>query len=172
MKNKGSWVLLFAVCLLMLTGCGARVGDFTVISTKNFDLGANYVKTASNVEGSDVKHIIVIFPTGSPSIKAAVDDILNKNKGEVVLDAVIETYTWYIPYVYGQTSIKIKGDVYKKAKQADSLSVDQKLSNSNADLKEAEQIYKAEKIGNKIKIQPVAKSELTVDQLTGRIVVN
>jgi hypothetical protein len=97
--------------------CTTRQGDFTVISSKlvrlsDFDLsGAERIK---GVEGRDVAHIIVLFPTkANPSLEDALNDALEKGGGDVMTDATVHTWYWYIPYVYGQSGWKVKGDVVR-----------------------------------------------------------
>gem|GEM_PF-2028592 len=89
-----------------MSGCATRILDFTVISTKNVDIpGTRGVK----VEGEDMKSIVIIFPTGQPSIKEAVDRALEKGDGDVLLDGVIYMKQWYIPYIYGEMGYVVDG---------------------------------------------------------------
>lgn len=110
---------LFAVLtlLLLVSGCVVRQGDFTVLSDKlidaqDFDL-SNAHKT-KHVEGKDVSHIIVFFPTkGAGSLEDAISDALAKGEGDVLTDATVYSYYWYIPYIYGQQGWRVEGDVVK-----------------------------------------------------------
>lgn len=38
---------------------------------------------------------------------------LQKGGGDVMTDAVVTSWFWYIPYVYGQAGWEVKGDVVK-----------------------------------------------------------
>ena len=59
-------------------------------------------------------HIIVFIPTkGNVTLEAAIDDALRKGQGDVMTDAVVHYWTWYIPYIYGQTGWEVVGDVVK-----------------------------------------------------------
>lgn len=113
-KHIGCLLSLAAVVLLT-SGCSIR-DSFTVASTKlvrldQFELDkANKTK---NVQGEDTAHIIIFVPTGSPNLKTAMDRALEKGNGDVMTDVVIESSFFYIPYIYGQTSWKVNGDVIK-----------------------------------------------------------
>ena len=110
MKN----IIILSIVLLVI-GCTQRLGDFTVMSTRNVDLNANYVKVENNVIGQDKKSIIIIIPTGTPNIEAAIDQALKSVDGGAVMTDVSLTYKWfYIPYIYGEYIYEVEGDVWKK----------------------------------------------------------
>ncbi|MHC5066425.1 MAG: hypothetical protein ACYTG5_20920, partial [Planctomycetota bacterium] len=60
-----------------------------------------------------VDHIIIVVPTGQPTLEGAVDNALFNGQGDVLTDASVEHWFWYIPYVYGQAGWSVKGDVVK-----------------------------------------------------------
>ena len=118
MQNYRKYIgclLSLAAVLLLASGCSTR-DSFTVASTKlirldQFELDkANKTK---NVQGEDTAHIIIFVPTGTPNLKTAMDRALEKGNGDVMTDVVIENSFFYIPYIYGQTSWKVNGDVVK-----------------------------------------------------------
>ena len=101
---------------LFFVGCTQRMGDFTVLSTRNVDLNANYVKVETNVTGQDKKLLIITIPTGTPNIEAAIDNALKKIDGGAVMTDVSLTYRWfYIPYIYGEMIYEVEGDVWIKS---------------------------------------------------------
>lgn len=106
-------IIIPAVCAaLMLSACSQRIMDFTVISSKNVDLtrGAEFKRANVRVKGEDKKSIIILFPTGNPSTKEAVDNAIESIPGAVaLLDGVITSSTWYFPYVYGESTIEVEG---------------------------------------------------------------
>lgn len=111
---RNGFLVLFA-CLLM-QGCVVDHGDFTVLSNKlvrtsDFDLSK--ADRRKDVEGNDVAHIIVFIPTGQPTLEGAVDDGLFNGQGDVMTDVSVESWFWYIPYIYGQAGWAVKGDVVK-----------------------------------------------------------
>ncbi|GHV74819.1 hypothetical protein AGMMS49940_21210 [Spirochaetia bacterium] len=107
-------LMLVVLLALMTVGCAHRLGAFTVISTKSIDWSraSEYKRYNEKVEGSDIYHIIILFPTGSVTIEDAVDNALEKVPGGIALvDAVLRSKSFYIPYIYGQGGYYIEGTV-------------------------------------------------------------
>jgi len=105
-------VLAFVVIATIFFGCTFRLVDFTMISTKNIDLtkGASFQKGKSRIEGIDRVHIIIFIPIGRPDMKEAIDRAIEKIPGCIaLLDGVIYSRSWYIPYIYGQQSYVVEG---------------------------------------------------------------
>ena len=103
------FVLLFTIAL---SGCVTRLGDFTLISTKNVDLskGASFQRGPSRVKGEDIISIIIFIPTGVPNMKTAIDKAIESVPGAIaLLDAVLSQKVWYIPYIYGQSGYVVEG---------------------------------------------------------------
>ncbi len=97
-----------------LCSCSSRLGDFTMISTRNIDLNridGYKVDTTQRIEGEDIGHIIIVFPTRTPNIKEAIDDAIRKGGPDCVgvSDAVIDDYWWWVPYIYGRSGVTVKG---------------------------------------------------------------
>jgi len=100
--------------LLAFVGCTSRVADFTIVSTKNVDIGSKYVKKGT-FEGED-KTFVFIFPFGSPNLKTAVDKCIESGSGDLLTNAVINyTFSVYI----GPLGYSVKGDVYARATVSD-----------------------------------------------------
>ena len=108
MKNK--FLLLF---LLMLFGCSTRIGDFSVISTKNIEMDGEYELIGRDVKGTDMKPIILYFPTGTPTIEGAIDDALESVDGDIMTDVIITSNVWWL-YLYGEQRYVVVGDVWKE----------------------------------------------------------
>lgn len=102
-------ILVLACACVILVGCSVRVGDFTLISTKNVEIGGKYVKGA-RVEGED-KAFSFLFPFGAPNLKNAVDRCIEAGNGELLTNVVIN-YT--APFI-GPFGYNILGDVWTKA---------------------------------------------------------
>lgn len=97
---------------LLFGSCSHRVLDFTLISSKNVDItkSASFVRGKNRVSGNDMVHWIIIVPTGTVSIKKALDRAIESTPGCVaLLDGVIYTKFWWIPYIYGQQEASIEG---------------------------------------------------------------
>jgi hypothetical protein len=131
--------LLFS--LVLLGGCSTRLGNFTVLSTKNTDIGKRFVRTDLRVKGEDGRSIVVVIPMGYPNIQEAVDRALDKVGGRLMTDAVVYYDYYYIPYIYGEYKYRVEGDVWKEATKNISAAIQK-------DVKEAEQIYVAKKDEN------------------------
>jgi hypothetical protein len=109
---------IVAVSVLM-SGCTVNHGTFTVASTKLVRLNEFELDKAGRVkgvQGEDVAHIIVFIPTGTPTLKTAMDNALDQGAGDVLTDVRIETWNFYIPLLYGQNGWSVKGDVVKTRK--------------------------------------------------------
>lgn len=101
----------FITAGLLLAGCTTRLGDFTVVSSKNMDIGKTHQVKGSRVIGIDKKHIVIVIPTGIPNMKEAVDEAIEKTPGAVGLsDVTIKQCWWYIPYIYGQQWWEVEGN--------------------------------------------------------------
>ena len=123
--KKCSFVAMIATLIISLslfTSCVSRLGAFTVISTKNIDWSraAEYQRNNKRVDGEDVCHIIIFIPTKmNITIEDAVDQALEKVPGAVALvDAVLRSKFFYIPYIYGQQAYIVEGSVLIDSKLA------------------------------------------------------
>lgn len=98
----------------LMSSCSLRLGDFTMLSTRNIDINAengHRVDKAKRVKGVDRSHIIVIVPTGQPNMKEATDRAIDAGgyNCEAISDATIRSSWWYVPYIYGQSQIQVEG---------------------------------------------------------------
>ena len=112
MRKLKFTLLSLIITALTLSSCSHRVLDFTLISSKNVDLskGATFERGKNRVEGKDMVHWIIFIPTGTVSIKEALDKAIESTPGCVaLLDGVIYSKFWWIPYIYGQQSATIEG---------------------------------------------------------------
>ena len=107
---------ILIVIIIIIQGCSQNLGALSVISTKELDMGAYYVKVADNVRGMGTMHIIVFLPTRfTPiTIEEIVNDALYKTGGDLMTNCLISSFMFYIPYIYGQNKLIIEGDIWKK----------------------------------------------------------
>lgn len=101
--------LMAAMCT---AGCSTRLVDFTIISSKNVELdrAGTFERAKNRVKGTDMVHWIIIIPTGVPNAKEAMDRAIESVPGAVALvDGVITSKFFYIPYIYGQQSYVVEG---------------------------------------------------------------
>jgi len=107
-----SKILIVSCVVVILSGCSQRMIDFTIISSKNIDLsrGADFKRLPNRVKGEDRKSIIILFPTGTPNAKEAMDKAIESIPGAVgLVDGVITQHSWYIPYIYGEAWFEVEG---------------------------------------------------------------
>lgn len=113
MKLSGKRLLLASMAissLFMVTGCTTRLGDFTVLSTKNVDVSG--VKPGDRYTGEDCINLLLsMIPLGEINWKNAMDQALERGKGDVMVDIVLTAKGWMIPYIWGQQCIEIAGTV-------------------------------------------------------------
>ena len=109
-------LLISLITIVLFAGCwNQRIGDFSVISSRNFDLNSDYVLLEKGVTGEDTQYIIIFIPTGQINIENAVDDALKRVDGDVMTNATIKLQGFYIPYIYGESRYVVEGDVWKKS---------------------------------------------------------
>lgn len=95
-------ITLAALITLSGMGCATRIGDFTVLSTKNFEVGAKY-KTTGRVSAEDIGFL---FKTAN--LKTATDKAIEKGKGVYITNVVLEAVTKFP----GISGFRVTGDVY------------------------------------------------------------
>jgi len=83
---------LALLMFVSLTGCGYRMGDFTVTTTKNLNIPITKLEKGLRVSGEDCAYRILFIPVGHvvPDVKAATDQALEKNNANFLLDTVWE----------------------------------------------------------------------------------
>ena len=111
---------LVLASVLFLSACTTRIVDYTVISTKNVDISdmASYERASARVQGVDTAHTILIFPTGTPNMKEAIDRAIETTpNANALVDGVVNLRAWQIPFIYGQTSYVVEGTPLVKVKK-------------------------------------------------------
>ena len=104
-------LIAMAVLALAATGCSVRMGDFTLVSSKNVDLahGADFKRSASRVKGDDIVPIILGIPVGIPNMKTAIDHAIEKTPGAVGLVDSVVTQKAFNLIVFGQMGYEVEG---------------------------------------------------------------
>ena len=119
---KRSVLSLLAIVLvapLFFSGCSTRLGDFTIVSTKNYERSLEY-RNVGRMEGKDKALWILGIPTGSPTIEDAVDDAIEAGGGVYLTNAVIRYSAWTAILV-GQFGYTVEGDVYAPVSRGEIL---------------------------------------------------
>jgi hypothetical protein len=105
-------LLAAALAAVVGSGCTNRIGDLTLISTRNIDLSnvALDVKSGKRVRGEDCAVWPLLIPIRIPTLEGAVDDALEKGGGNIMIDQVTyqSNYTWIIAMY---TCIRTEGTV-------------------------------------------------------------
>jgi hypothetical protein len=101
LKNKVPFILIGL--FLILSGCATRIGDFTVLSTKNVDISrlGDYEIIPARTKGEDLK----VFSL--PSMEEAVDKAIESVDGGVgMTDVTVEIVQGFF-----QAGYRIEGNV-------------------------------------------------------------
>jgi len=82
-------ILLIVLVFTMLTGCVTRIGDFTVMSSKNVDLSrlGEFSRSSKTIKGTDSLITVLGFITvkSQVDLKKALDNALSKIPGAQAL---------------------------------------------------------------------------------------
>ena len=120
--QKSLVCFIFIVALAFsLTSCSYRLGDFTILSTKNYNSSLKF-KNVGRFEGKDSVFVLFGIPFGQPNIENAVDEAIEKGRGVYLINAVLELESGMFSMAY-----KVTGDVYAEATESD-------LNDSNVEL--------------------------------------
>ena len=107
------YAVLMGLCIIALsTSCTYRLGDLTIMSTKNIELSkmGMYKKCAERSIGIDQVYVIFFVPTGMPSIEEACDRAIESAGGTFLTDAVV-TYESFI-FFFGWMKYEVEGEVW------------------------------------------------------------
>ena len=116
MKTKTASIACAMLLVLAVAGCTARLGSFTLLSTKNIDFSrmAEYTRYNERVTGKDSRTVILlIIPTKFEiTIQEAVDRAIEKIPGGVALaDVVVRIRVVMIPPFITNQAYIVKGTV-------------------------------------------------------------
>ncbi|MGY5353431.1 hypothetical protein [Wenyingzhuangia sp. IMCC45467] len=152
MKKK----LLIISLSLFLVSCSQRLHDFTLISTKNIELNElnNLRKSEKRISNEDKTHVIVFIPTKQTKIENAIDKIIENTPGCIaLLDVVIHSKFWWIPYIYGQQKFVVEATPLIK----------ENYNSTTSNLPNFGKIYLT-KEGNIEKIVSISESEFNIEK--------
>lgn len=114
---KGSSLIKFYLFLsILLTGCSTNIAKLSIVSTiPNLDLKDSSYVDIGTVVGEDKSIIIIFIPTGTPKADRAITNTLINNKIEFLTDVSIDNTSFWIPYIYGESKITVKGVGWRKS---------------------------------------------------------
>lgn len=100
--SKKFLILITFIIILFALGCTHRIGDFTIISTKNVNMNApHYFYNNKQVTGEDKKLLILGASVGTPDLKEAIDNALEQTNGAVALTNVKLRYKYWHLILFG-----------------------------------------------------------------------
>lgn len=107
-----------ALALLACTGCGSTSGRFAALSSQRVPaLGfpTEGARTTPNVGAEVVTHTILWIPTRTnpPVLQDAVDAALVRGGGNLLVNAEVEHWWVFVPFLYGQEGWRVRGDVVR-----------------------------------------------------------
>ena len=114
---KGSSLINFYLFLsILLTGCTTNIAKLSIVSTiPDLDLKDSSYVDIGTVVGEDKSIIIIFIPTGTPKADRAITNTLINNKIEFLTDVSIDNTMFWIPYIYGESKITVKGVGWRKS---------------------------------------------------------
>ncbi len=109
--------IMFSMMLsiLLLSGCVTRTGGVTVMSDRNVntkDVNINNLPQKKQIVGESKKWKIIGITLGTPTLKEALEDALNKGDGDLLIDASIYDTYWTLG-LFGQVGKELRGTVVK-----------------------------------------------------------
>lgn len=108
---KMRFILMGFSCIFFVSGCSTRIAALNMVSTKNVSLKKINLERlhGKKVVGVSSKPIFIIIPLGLPTLQEAVDDALEKGRGDLMLDAVVYDRSYW--FILGVSKIVVKGTV-------------------------------------------------------------
>ena len=119
MRTKDCSALLVGALALLASGCTPRGAGFTAMSDRNIktkEVKVSELPKTRNVVGSSTRPVLLFFTLGTPTIKEALEDALNKANGDLMLDASLYTTNWW--FIFGSTGYELRGTVVNTQKGA------------------------------------------------------
>lgn len=109
--KRAVWGIMLSV--LLLSGCVTRTGGVTVISDRNVntkDVNINDLPQKKQIVGESKKWKILWYTIGTPTLKEALEDALNKGDGDLLIDASMYDTYWSVG-LFGQVGQELRGTV-------------------------------------------------------------
>jgi hypothetical protein len=109
---------LCAAWLLAAAGCASHVTRFDALSTQQVPFLGYQLEGARrtfDVVAEVRTQTILWIPTNteSPTLQDAVDAALRRGDGNVLVDAEVEHWWVFVPFIYGQEGWRVRGDVVR-----------------------------------------------------------
>jgi len=113
-----SALALAGLATALLAGCAAPVEPLRALASDPRLLVGDVPDARSvtpDVEVRLVSHLIFWVPTDGqpPTLEEVVKEVLERGRGDVLLNATVERVAWYVPIVYGEYGWVVRGDVVR-----------------------------------------------------------
>ena len=105
--------LIFLPILITVGGCTGHVANLSLVSTRNVDIETTALdlRKGARVTGEDCVYALLgVIPLEVPSLEDAVDDALEKSKGNIMVHAGTTASVFYA-ILFSQTCITVSGTV-------------------------------------------------------------
>ncbi|MGE3802790.1 MAG: hypothetical protein AB7H80_17380 [Candidatus Kapaibacterium sp.] len=116
MKRLLSSIIALAIIapMFVLTGCSVTLGEFSTLSTKNYDPDLEY-RSAGIASGKSKSGYLLVFiplqPVQNNNFEDAIDQALAEKGGVFLANAKVEFYNkFYI--IYSENGYRVTGEVY------------------------------------------------------------
>lgn len=104
-----------ALFITLLSSC--ETSNLSFVTTRPINkqcFATNGPIVSSQAEASDLAEIYFLVPTKQMASHAsAANELFKSTGGNLIRNAEISWGFWYIPYIYGRETAKIKGDIVK-----------------------------------------------------------
>ena len=102
-------LLIMIMGTLMLSGCTVRVADMTLASTKTVSFDRSHFVKGQRVTAEDT-YPVLLFPTGIPDVKTAMDRAIEQHHCAVGLTDVVVTQLNHA-FIFGNIGIRVEGNL-------------------------------------------------------------
>jgi len=103
---------LSILIMVLTTGCSTMLGDFTVLSTYNFELQAESELVTREAKGSSMSTTVLFFTVGAPHLQTAVEKALQKSEADFLTNARIYEKEWSI-LLLGRKGFVVEGFAWR-----------------------------------------------------------
>ncbi|HEX4501882.1 MAG TPA: hypothetical protein VH187_12130 [Scandinavium sp.] len=102
-------LMLIAAGVILLSGCTVRVADLTVASSKNYNLNSTKFVKGKRVTAED-SYPVILFPTGIPNVKTAIDRAIEQNRCAVGLTDMVVSQLNHA-FIFGKIGVRVEGNL-------------------------------------------------------------
>lgn len=116
-----------AAAVAMLAGCALPIrshGHFAALSTRSAPVLGFQLDDAQRTRDVEVVVLSQTFlwiptRTDPPTLEEAVQEVLRRGNGDLVVDAEVDRLFFAIPLLYAQEGWRVRGDVIRSRPRAD-----------------------------------------------------